>query len=104
MYTFTRFLFEPAVHVCSAALLPALMSDRGVSSHLLMTYVSWGYALLVSDVRWFHTPARPPSHPDPAARAEWCRYAACAVTLLACAAMYSWMAYVTSRYVVFTFL
>ena len=31
----------------------SFVSDKGVSSHLLMTYVSWGYSLLVSDVRWF---------------------------------------------------
>ena len=92
VWTFTRFIFEPSVHVVSSMVLRDWVSDFGVASHLLMTYVSWGVALLMTDHRWFF----PPQGTSGKTRriAHGFALAFLAVVVL----MYTWMAFITCRF------
>ena len=91
VYTFSRFLFEPSVHVVSSTLFGSFVSTQGVSSHMLLTYVSWGYALLVTDKRWF----RPPHGAEPL---RMIAYAASIGLVVLVFVMYTYMGFITSRF------
>ena len=100
VFTFTRYLLEPCVHMVTSGTLSKYInvSEYGVASHLLMTYVHWGFAMLSTDFRWFRRPeARRGT--SPATTVFWRAVHAFGIVFLAFnLGMYTWEAYITCRY------
>jgi small subunit ribosomal protein S3e len=85
LYIISRFIMEPLMGI----LLPIIVhadGSKGPASHAILTYIVWGYSFLGADVKWFAWPPRTFS-----AAVNW-------FVLGVLAYVYTYMAYITTRY------